>query len=643
MHVAFSVIAPTPLCFVPGKNLFLQQKEIMNEPTLASITETYRRHIEQSEKALHTALSRIRYISLLRLLIFLLIVLAIIFLRGNAFFWPLLIGLVVLFLCLMKRHNRWFQRRDYLRTHIDINQQELNALAYDYSAFDGGDEYKDPTHAYSYDLDLFGEHSLFQSINRTSTPIGKETLAYWFCNALQRREEIESRQEAVRELMPDIAFRQEFRLMGLLHKGQASDKQELEAWTKRPAFFRQKRLFRALPYFVLTLNIVATLCAIAGWIPGSTVGGLFTIFAITGFFFTGRISKMQQAYGKKLTILTTYARQIGLIEQYDREAAALRDIRQSLVTKEGVSASYILNRLTRLLNSLDRRNNVFMLILLNGLFFWEIWQTMRIERWKEQYASLLPQWMKAVGSMDAFCSLATFAYNHPDYLFPTLSDEPFVLQAEALGHPLIPRDRCVRNDIILTGRPSFIIVTGANMAGKSTYLRTVGINFLLGSIGAPVWARSMSFTPVSLITSLRTTDSLTANESYFFAELKRLRLIISRLEAGEQLFIILDEILKGTNSVDKQKGSQALIEQFIRLRTNGIIATHDLALGQLAEAYPEQIKNFCFEADITHNELTFSYRMRPGVAQNMNACFLMKKMGIAIIDECPLVKGNCYP
>ena len=170
-------------------------------------------------------------------------------------------------------------------------------------------------------------------------------------------------------------------------------------------------------------------------------------------------------------------------------------------------------------------------------------------------------------------------------------------------------------------------------AEKSTYLRTIGVSYLLACIGAPVWAEKMKLYPAQLITSLRTTDSLTENESYFFAELKRLKLIIDKLNSGEELFIILDEILKGTNSMDKQKGSFALIKQFMALQANGIIATHDLLLGSLIDLFPEDIHNYCFEADITNNELTFSYKLRDGVAQNMNACFLMKKMGIAVIDD----------
>ena len=212
--------------------------------------------------------------------------------------------------------------------------------------------------------------------------------------------------------------------------------------------------------------------------------------------------------------------------------------------------------------------------------------------------------------MDAYCSLATFAYNHPEYIYPQITSTPFSMEAEALGHPLMNRDKCVCNDIDIAKRPFFIIITGANMAGKSTYLRTVGINYLLACIGAPVWAKRMKLYPSRLITSLRTSDSLTDNESYFFAELKRLKLIIDKLNAGEELFIILDEILKGTNSTDKQKGSFALIKQFMALQANGIIATHDLMLGTLINLFPEDIRNYCFEAEITNNELTFSYQMK---------------------------------
>ena len=258
---------------------------------------------------------------------------------------------------------------------------------------------------------------------------------------------------------------------------------------------------------------------------------------------------------------------------------------------------------------------------------------MQIEKWKEKYGPILPQWIDAAIEMDALCSLANFAENHPGYIFPTPTDTAFTLEGKGLGHPLMNREKCVCNDIDIAKRPYFIIVTGANMAGKSTYLRTVCTNYMLACVGAPVWAKSFTFYPAHLVTSLRTTDSLNDNESYFFAELKRLKFIIDKLKAGETLFIVLDEILKGTNSVDKQKGSLALIKQLLAQQANGIIATHDLVLGTLKDIFPTEIANFCFEADITHNELTFSYHMREGVAQNMNACFLMEKMGIAVAEK----------
>ena len=432
---------------------------------------------------------------------------------------------------------------------------------------------------------------------------------------------------------------------------------ELKAWAASPGIFRKSRLLRVLPTTVTGINGVCLLLVVAGYLPASMWGVIWTLFVVAGFAFTGKITKIQAVYGKKLQILGTYAGLLRLMEAHPMQCRLLKSIKEE-IGGEQRKASLSISRLSKLMNELDQRNNMFMYVILNGLFFWELRQIMRIEAWKEQYAGELPQWLDALGQMDALNSLATFAYNHPAYAYPTLLDKAdmaaskagissdarkagaantgsnarFILRAKALGHPLMHRDRCVRNDIDMEKRPFFIIITGANMAGKSTYLRTIGVNYLLACTGMPVCAEEMEVYPARLITSLRTSDSLTDNESYFFAELKRLKLIIDKLQAGEELFIILDEILKGTNSMDKQKGSFALIKQFMALEADGIIATHDLLLGTLIDLFPENIRNFRFEADITDNELTFSYRLRPGVAQNMNACFLMKKMGIAVTD-----------
>ena len=255
-------------------------------------------------------------------------------------------------------------------------------------------------------------------------------------------------------------------------------------------------------------------------------------------------------------------------------------------------------------------------------------QAINLERWKEMYSGKLKNWFDVLGEFDMFSSFGTFAFNHPGYIYPDIADSYFEMQGKALGHPLMRRDKCVCNNIDIPESKYFLIITGANMAGKSTYLRTVGVNFLFACMGLPVYAESLTVYPAHLVTSLRTADSLISNESYFFAELKRLKMIIDRLGTGEKLFIILDEILKGTNSVDKQKGSIALIKQLVEKETCGIIATHDLLLGSLSDTFPKNVQNKRFEADIKNDELTFTYQIRDGIAQDMNATFLMKKMGI---------------
>lgn len=612
--------------------------------SIEDIRNRYARIAEEAKQKLNKVQQQIYRIGTLRLLLFVAGVVGIIYFWSES--WMVLAGIAVVtllpFVLLIKYHNRLFYKKDYLEKKIEINEQELAALNYDTSAFDDGEEFVDSAHLYTFDLDVFGPHSLFQYINRTCTQLGKNRLAAWLNQHLEKKDEIVKRQEAIAELAPELKFRQRFRILGLLHKGKSADEAELKAWSVSPSVFRTKTVLRALPPLVTATNIVCIVLALAGILPGSAYGVIWTFFVAAGFCFTGRITKIQAIYGKKLQILSTYAGLLRLMEEQPMKSALLKEIKEGIGCEKR-KASHSIGRLSKLMDELDQRNNVFMYVILNGLFFWELRQIMRIEAWKEQYAAELPGWLNAIGQIDALNSLATFAYNHPDYTYPTLlgkadipaaagKSAPFRFRGEALSHPLMHRDRCVHNDIDMEKRPFFIIITGANMAGKSTYLRTVGINYLLACVGAPICARRMEVYPARLITSLRTSDSLTDNESYFFAELKRLKLIIDKLQAGEELFIILDEILKGTNSMDKQKGSFALIKQFMALQANGIIATHDLLLGTLIELFPDDIRNFCFEADITNNELTFSYRLRPGIAQNMNACFLMKKMGIAVAD-----------
>ena len=530
---------------------------------------------------------------------------------------------------LVKIHNRFFIRKEWLETQAHIIQEELQALSGDYSSFEDGKEYVNPEHPYSFDLDIFGRRSLFQSINRTCTFFGKNRLAKWLQNHLHEKTSIEKRQEMIREISEHTLFREQFRVAGLVHHGQSSDAEKIQAWSQSPAQYLHAGWVKAFIWGIPVINSLLLITSLAGWTSFSWLGLSFGIFLVLSFGIIKRATYIQETYGKQLKSLNGYARLIALAKAENWKSAGMQELMERF-NLNGQSPIQALQQLSKELDRLDLRNNQFLYVLLEGSIFFQLQEIVRIERWKVRYGQHISEWLETVGELDTLCSLGTFAYNHPQYTYPELTEKPFCFLATQMGHPLMPASQCVKNDATIPSRPFFLIITGANMAGKSTYLRTIGVNYLLACIGAPVCCERLKLYPNQLITSLRTSDSLSDNESYFFAELKRLKRIIDLLNQGQQLFIILDEILKGTNSMDKQKGSFDLIRQFMQLKANGIIATHDLLLGSLIKQFPEEIRNYCFEADIKENELTFSYKLREGVAQNMNACFLMKKMGIIL-------------
>ena len=569
-------------------------------------------------------------ISMLRLALFVAGVAGIYFFLSQT---PLLIVCICLtflpLFILVKIHNRFFIRKEWLETQARIIQEELQALSGDYSSFEDGKEYVNPEHPYSFDLDIFGRRSLFQSINRTCTFFGKVRLAKWLQNHLHEKTSIEKRQEMIREISEHTLFREQFRVAGLVHHSQSSDAEKIQAWSQSPAQYLHAGWVKAFIWGVPVINSLLLITSLAGWTSFSWLGLSFSIFLVLSFGIIKRATYIQETYGKQLKSLNGYARLIALAKAENWKSAGMQELMERF-NLNGQSPIQALQQLSKELDLLDLRNNQFLYVLLEGSIFFQLQEIVRIERWKARYGQHISKWLETVGELDALCSLGTFAYNHPQYTYPELTEKPFCFLATQMGHPLMPASQCVKNDATIPSRPFFLIITGANMAGKSTYLRTIGVNYLLACIGAPVCCERLKLYPNQLITSLRTSDSLSDNESYFFAELKRLKRIIDLLNQGQQLFIILDEILKGTNSMDKQKGSFDLIRQFMQLKANGIIATHDLLLGSLIKQFPEEIRNYCFEADIKENELTFSYKLREGVAQNMNACFLMKKMGIIL-------------
>jgi len=285
------------------------------------------------------------------------------------------------------------------------------------------------------------------------------------------------------------------------------------------------------------------------------------------------------------------------------------------------------NRLASLVRTFDARLNSMTSLFVNSLLLYDLQCVYRLEKWKSENAPELMRWLDTIKETEALISLATFSFNHPQFNFPSVNDEQ-KLAAKGLGHPLLGDDERVVNDVHLDEEASIIIITGANMAGKSTFLRTLGVNVVLALAGAPACAEAFECPLVNLRTGMRTADSLKENQSYFYAELDRLKSIMDELRSGKRLMILLDEILKGTNSTDKQAGSIALVKQLADYPCLVVIATHDLALGDLESLYPQKVSNCSFEANIEDDHLSFDYKLKKGIARKMNATFLMKKMGI---------------
>jgi hypothetical protein len=531
------------------------------------------------------------------------------------------------FMALMVYHTKLFNKKTYTENILQLNTHERNGIDYDFSAFDGAPELIDAQHSFGLDLDLFGDRSLFQSLNRTVTSVGKACLSAWFTQPLTDPTAILHRRKAIREIATQTTFRQHFYVTGVSQKNEGKDILQLKSLADRPSVvFSRSRLWKTLIWVMPACWLTLLGGMLWAGISFDALGLLFCLSFLVANWRGKAIHTLYKSVDKMEKLLLTYSRLMEQIEQASFQSDWLKETQQLLVTQE-LHASQAIKRLSGIIGALDQRFSLAGL-LLNCFYLRDTRQAILLEQWIETNVTHFDAWFESLSRIDAICSLGGFAFNHPGYVYPTLTDTYFRMEGKSLGHPLLDRHRCVQNDINIAKTPCFLVITGANMAGKSTYLRTIGVNFLLACLGTPVCAESLTVYPAHLVTSLRTADSLAANESYFYAELKRLKMIIDRLNAGEELFIILDEILKGTNSKDKQKGSLALMRQLIARKACGIIATHDLLLGTLEQDFPNEIKNYHFEADISNDELSFTYRLREGIAQNMNASFLMKKMGI---------------
>ncbi len=510
----------------------------------------------------------------------------------------------------------------YNRTLKQINTDEISFLE-DNHQFDNGVEYQNPQHAFSYDLDLFGSNSIFQFTNRTGTFLGKDALAKSL-QEIPTEASILKKQEAVKELSEKLNFRQHFQTLSLLAGTTEKEDLAIKKWTEtiseKPKAFMQ--FFAILIPVLLLISIVGSKF---DWHPvfAKLAVFFFTMNLLLIGYFSQHILKEIGKSDRIANSLQQYSKMLHAFETEKFQSVYLNDLQSKLQSNQK-TAFQIVTNLANCFEKLNTIANLFVFIALNGTFQYHFWVYKKLLKWKENHQQDLWQFMEIIGEIEALNSLANFAYNNPEYQYPTITSNQ--IKMEDLGHPLISKDKRVRNTIDFSEK-RFVILTGSNMSGKSTFLRTVGINLVLSYAGAPIDAKQAIIYPLPLWVSMRLTDSLSDSESFFFAEVKRLKQIVTEAEK-QPIFVLLDEILKGTNSDDKKTGTVGVIEKLHNLNVTGMIATHDLEVCKTTEHHLETMENKCFEVEIINNELHFDYKLKNGICQNKNATFIMKKMEI---------------
>ena len=502
-----------------------------------------------------------------------------------------------------------------------------------------GDRFLDDEHLYARDLDLFGPASLFELLTAARTRIGEEVLAAWL-KAPADPDTVRARQEALADLAPRLGLREDLAVLGEdartgVHPG------ALAAWGERPPRLGSP----SVPAWAWLLS-AAGIVAVAGLVVSLAAGfGLLNLdagvraalhaYVLLLYIVCGAIlwlrrstvSAVLREVDEAAADLGLLAGVIGRIETERFTSARLLALGNALDVG-GEPASQRIKRLHALVSLVDSRDNVFVR-LLGPLVLWDLHLVHAIERWRRASGPALRRWLDAVGEIEALSSLAGYHYEHPGDVFPELVDGPLCVDGDALGHPLLAEDVVVRNDVRLAGDLRVLVVSGSNMSGKSTLLRTVGINVVLAQAGAPVRARRLQLTTVDVGASIRIQDSLESGVSRFYAEITRLGQIMRRAGDGPVLFLI-DEILHGTNSHDRRIGAEAIVRGLIDRGAIGLVTTHDLALAHVADALGPRGANVHFEDVLEDGRMRFDYRMRPGVVQKSNALALMRSVGLDV-------------
>lgn len=506
---------------------------------------------------------------------------------------------------------------------IQINKEEIAVLKNDYLHREDGKEFEPHNHPYAQDLDVFGMASLYQYINRGTAEQSKQLLAASLLNH-QTKETILSRQEAVKEITPKINWRQQFQSFGMANPIRSATESKINHWLKQPNIL-EAGYWKWLLYFYPVVTFGCLLLYLNDTLTGPVFSLLVLIFFVFAFAFSKKINPVYLILSKIVPEVNTLYDQLHHLEKESF-------ISERLLTLQGhqhaLKASAEIADLKNILNRFDIRLNVLAFFFLNTFLLWDLWQIRALNRWKNKNQHAVHHWFNAIAETELISSLAALSFNQPEWIFPRIADEHFTFITQDMGHPLIAKDKRINNSFAMNGTGKISLVTGSNMAGKSTFLRTMGVNTILALMGSVACAKAFTISRVQLMSSMRIADNLAENTSTFYAELKKLQSIIESVKRKEKIFILLDEILRGTNSLDRHTGSKALIRLLIEQHAVAVLATHDLELAHLIDLYPEAITNYHFDVQVEGEELYFDYKLKEGICQSLNASLLMKKIGI---------------
>lgn len=610
---------------------------------------TYKINIEKYRAEVSALGQSLNTLSMFRLGVFLFSAVLVTFLAvqgATALVWIVAPLCIFGFGALVSRYNRVEADKRHAAFLLEINEQEVLRLENKLADLPAAPNTADRNHAYAADLDIFGAHSLFKLLNRTTTEPGQSLLAEWLL-APATRATILERQQAVKELGPKVAWRQHFQASGMHYRHTRQDYDRLLHWIAQPALL----LSRSTVYLAaaMVLTVVSTAAAIYFLSHVLTVrdveeilpyfAPLAAIMAINTLVLrtvAPAVESLTQNIDHHVRILGGFRSLIARIESEQFQSSRLQ-VLQSALRHNNYSATLEISRLSRVLEVLQVKgrkrefSNAFYAIF-NLLWFLDIHLVIRAERWKERNRAYLEGWASAISEFEVLSSVAGFHYANAGYTFPEIEDAPYVIQFKALGHPLLGTGSRICNDFELNGRGQIAMITGSNMAGKSTFLRTIGTNLVLALMGAPCCAAWGNVSNMKIFTSMRTQDNLEEGVSSFYAELKRIEQLLKLIESGQELFFMLDEMFKGTNSQDRYKGGVSLIRQLNALNAFGIISTHDLELARLAGNHMI-VANYNFHSTIEAGELIFNYKITEGICKDFNASELMRRSGIRILSD----------